>query len=79
MTRWFWKQTGGMFVEEVCAVPRAPGCGPRSIDGIIIKEGGIPNCPEFGRMGNWGIGGQAAFNLDRCSTRRRTRWLNLGV
>ena len=39
MTRWFWKQTGGTLIEEFYAVPRAPGCGPRCIDGVIIKGG----------------------------------------
>ncbi len=39
MTRWFWERTRGTLIEEFYAVPRAPDCGPRCIDGVIIKGG----------------------------------------
>ena len=38
MTRWYWREiVKGTLIEEFYAVPRGTGCGPRSIDGIIIK------------------------------------------
>ena len=40
MTRWYWREkVKGTLIEEFCAVRRAPGCGARCIDGVIIKGG----------------------------------------
>ncbi len=39
MTRWYWGEIGGTLIEEFCAVPRAPSCGTRLLDGVIIKGG----------------------------------------
>jgi nucleoside phosphorylase len=39
MTRWYWRQIGGTLVEEFVAVRRTATCGPRLLDGVIIKDG----------------------------------------
>jgi hypothetical protein len=37
MTRWYWGQVGGTLIEEFVAVRRSPTCGPRLLDGVIIR------------------------------------------
>jgi hypothetical protein len=39
MIRWYWHQTGGTLIEEFPAVRKSDSCGPRLIDGVIIKDG----------------------------------------
>lgn len=39
MTRWYWRQVGGTLIEEFVAVRRTKDCGPRLLDGVIIKDG----------------------------------------
>ncbi|MCA1716187.1 MAG: hypothetical protein LC781_04755 [Actinobacteria bacterium] len=39
MTRWYWQQTGGTLIEEFVAVRRSATCGPRLLDGVIVKDG----------------------------------------
>lgn len=39
MTRWYWQQVGGTLIEEFCAVRRTRTCGPRLLDGVIIRGG----------------------------------------
>ena len=39
MTRWYWQQVGGTLVEEFVAVRLSATCGPRLLDGVIVKDG----------------------------------------
>jgi len=39
MTLRYWERVGGTLIEEFPAVRRAPGVGPRWIDGIILPNG----------------------------------------
>lgn len=38
ITRWYWKELGGLLIEEFCLVDRAPKCGPRWADALILPE-----------------------------------------
>jgi len=38
MTRWYWKQVGGTFVEEFIAVHRGADRGKRVLDAIILPS-----------------------------------------
>ncbi len=38
MTRRFWRSVGGLLIEEFCLVDRAPGCGGRWVDGLILPD-----------------------------------------
>jgi len=38
ITRWYWKQLGGLLVEEFCLVNRGPGCGGRWVDALVLPE-----------------------------------------
>lgn len=39
MIRWYWQKIGGTLIEEFPAVRKSDTCGPRRIDGVIIKDG----------------------------------------
>ena len=36
MTRWYWRELGGLLVEEFCLVDRAPSCSGRWVDALVI-------------------------------------------
>lgn len=36
MTRWYWKQIGGLLVEEFTLVRASPTNAPRYVDGLIV-------------------------------------------
>ena len=36
ITRWYWRQLGGLLVEEFCLVDRAANCGVRRVDALIL-------------------------------------------
>lgn len=38
LTRWYWRQVGGLLVEEFCLVERAVGCGGRWVDALILPD-----------------------------------------
>lgn len=38
MIEWYWRQVGGILIEEFPAVLRAPGTGQRLIDAIIVRD-----------------------------------------
>lgn len=38
MIRWYWHKIGGTLIEEFPAVKKSDTCGPRLIDGVIIKD-----------------------------------------
>ena len=38
MTRWYWRQLGGLLIEEYCLVARAAGCGGRWVDALVLPD-----------------------------------------
>lgn len=38
ITRWYWRQLGGLLVEEFCVRARGVGCGQRLVDAIVLPE-----------------------------------------
>ena len=39
MTRWYWKQVGGMLVEDYVVVEEGADCGRRVLDAVIFPAG----------------------------------------
>lgn len=36
LTRWYWRQVGGLLIEEFHLVRAKPGVSPRYLDGLIV-------------------------------------------
>ena len=52
LTRWYWRQTGGLLIEEFPLVAKGPDNSPRWADGLIVL--GEPN----------GINAQKDFDIE---------------
>ena len=38
LTRWYWRQLGGLLAEEFCLVTRAADCSARWVDALVLPE-----------------------------------------
>ena len=38
ITRWYWRQLGGLLAEEFCLVTRGSGCGKRLVDALVLPD-----------------------------------------